>query len=72
MEYPSWKHARAHLARLSKTHPKDHPEIVAARQALKALRLEEHVRAVVVSAPPMTDEQRERVAAILRPVGGAA
>ncbi|NUL43753.1 hypothetical protein F7P69_00865 [Cellulosimicrobium funkei] len=69
MEYPTWQHARAHIARLSQTHPKDHPEIVAARQALKTMRLEEHVRGVVDSWPPLSDEQKARVGALLRPAG---
>jgi hypothetical protein len=33
--------------------------------------LEEHVKYVVAQAPPLTDAQRDRIAAILR-AGGAA
>ena len=50
--------------------PDDDPAVVTARQDLKALRLEEYVRKVVSEAPPLTDEQRDRIAAILRAGGG--
>ncbi|MGW4581950.1 hypothetical protein ACWELP_24975 [Rhodococcus aetherivorans] len=41
------------------------------RRELAASTIEDHVRAVVAQAPPLTDEQRERIAALLR-AGGAA
>lgn len=66
----TWKQKRARLARLSKDLPADAPVIVELRQELKAQRLQEHIREVVNSAPPLTAEQRDRIAAILR--GGAA
>ncbi|OCB25013.1 hypothetical protein A5674_22185 [Mycobacterium malmoense] len=59
-------HERARIASLTRSRQPDDPELVAARQNLKALRLEEHVRRVVAEAPPLTDEQRDRIAAILR------
>jgi len=40
------------------------------RRDLKAERLAEHVAKVVAQAPPLTAQQRDRVAALLR--GGAA
>jgi hypothetical protein len=59
-------HYRAKIASLTRSRQPDDPDLVAARQNLKALRLEEHVRKVVAEAPPLTDEQRERITALLR------
>ena len=37
---------------------------------LKALKLEEHVRRLLSEAPPLTEEQRSHIAALLRSGGG--
>lgn len=68
-----WTHHRARVASLSRIHPADHPEVVEARQALKCSRLEDYVTRVLAEAPPLTDEQRARIARLLSPtaaVGG--
>jgi hypothetical protein len=62
-------HERARIGALSRSRANDDPELVAARQSLKALRLEEYVLKVVAEAPPLTPEVRDRIAQILR--GGA-
>jgi hypothetical protein len=36
------------------------------RRALKAAKLEQHIRAVVDAAPPLSPEQRDRLAVLLR------
>jgi hypothetical protein len=59
-------HYRAKIASLTRSRQPDDPELVAARQNLKALRLEEHVRKVVAEAPPLTPAQRDRIATLLR------
>jgi hypothetical protein len=66
----TWQVERARIASLSHRRPADDPELVTARQNLKALRLEEHVREKVSSWPPLRPEQAERVAGLLRS-GGA-
>lgn len=70
----SWTHERAKVASLSRSRPANDPELVAARRNLKAIRLEEYVEKVVAEAPPLTDEQRDRIATLLRPskIGGGA
>lgn len=68
---PTWTSARARVASLTRSRTPDDPELVNARQDLRALRLEDHVRKVVSEAPPLSNEQRERIAALLR-AGGAA
>ncbi|MDF3305612.1 hypothetical protein P3H15_11330 [Rhodococcus sp. T2V] len=58
--------AHARVAGLSKFRTAEDPELVAAKQDLKALRLEDYVARVVAEAPPLTVEQRDRIAAILQ------
>lgn len=62
-----WTHYRAQIASLSRRRTADDPELIEARQNLKAARLAEYVTRVVSEAPPLTDEQLERVSALLRP-----
>lgn len=68
----SWTTERARVASLTRTLGADAPEVIEARRSLKAIRLEEYVARVVAEAPPLTDAQRDRIAALLRPVGGEA
>jgi hypothetical protein len=71
----TWTKARSQLANATKSHGANSPEAQQARQHLKALRLEEHVRRVIAQAPPLTDEQRTRLAELLAPIrrsGGSA
>jgi hypothetical protein len=67
----TWTTERARLAALArhKTDPDD-PSILDARRDLRAALLEARIREVVEAAPPLTDVQRRRLAAILH--GGAA
>lgn len=70
----TWTAERARLASLTRSRSADDPDLIDARRSLKALRLEEHVARIVAEAPPLTAEQRDRIAALLRPSaqGGAA
>jgi hypothetical protein len=63
---------RGRVAALSRSRPPDDPELLEAKGNLKAQSLEEHVRRVVAEAPPLTDEQRDRIASLLRTGGGAS
>lgn len=65
----SWTTERARVAALTRSRTSDDPDLLAARRDLKAERLEDHIRAVVDSAPPLTPEQRDRLSLVLR--GGA-
>mgnify|MGYP001019757591 CR=1 FL=1 len=60
--------ARGRVAGLSRDRSPDDPEFLAARRDLAALTLEEHVERVLAKAPPLTDEQAERIARRLRGV----
>jgi hypothetical protein len=65
-----WRRKRGKLGHLRGVLPADDPRVVQAQRDLKAQGLAEHVRHVVDSAPTLTAEQRDRIAAILR--GGGA
>lgn len=61
--------ARSKLANKVKYLGADHPDTLDARRELTAVTLEEHVRRVVDTFPPLTAEQRDRIAALLRATG---
>lgn len=69
---PAVAHERARVAALSRSRAESDPDLVKARATLKAAKLEEYVARAVADAPPLSDEQRARIAAILRPSGGAS
>jgi hypothetical protein len=66
-----WTTERARYAALTRSRPADDPDLIDARRNLRAARLEDAIRAAVAAAPPLTDEQRTRLAAILRGSGQA-
>jgi hypothetical protein len=75
------RQARARLASLTaqvSRNPKAVPaeDLAAARRAYITEKLADHITQVVESAPPLTDEQRDRLAVLLRggstPERGAA
>lgn len=68
-----WRAHRARLAAVERHHPeRDTTEL---RRELRAVRAEDYIRALVEEAPPLTETQRARLAALLLPakrVGAAA
>lgn len=70
----SWTQERARVASLSRSRSSDDPDLAAARRNLRAARLEDYISRVVAEAPPLTIEQRERLAMLLSdaPKRGAA
>jgi hypothetical protein len=68
---PSAKYsARGRLNVLQRHRPPDDPAIADARRDLAAASLEEYISRIVAEAPPLTEDQRSRIAALLR--GGEA
>jgi hypothetical protein len=65
--HTSWMQKRGKLARLSRDLPPDHPEIVSLRTALKIDRAQEYLTKLVADNP-LNDEQRTRLAELLKPV----
>jgi hypothetical protein len=67
-------HHRARVGALSRDRHPDDPEFVSAKRDLAAANLEEHVNRVLAGWPPLSEQQLDRIAAILRAgsPGGAA
>ena len=64
--------ARARVSALKRHHPNGGDVVDAAVRELRATSLEEHIKRVVDAAPPLTDDQRARLAALLQGGGEAA
>lgn len=58
---------RGKIASLTRSRPDDDPELIAARRELAELRIARFIRETVDAAPSLTDEQRTRLADLLRP-----
>lgn len=58
---------RGRVASLSRSRPATDPDLINARRDLAAAKLDAYIKKVVSEAPPLTDEQRDRIAALLRP-----
>lgn len=65
----TWTHERARVAALTRHKSADDPETVDAKRDLRAAKLADHVRRIVDEAPPLTDEQRRSIAALLQAGG---
>jgi hypothetical protein len=63
-------HARNRLGGTIRLKPNDREALAAARLELRAAKLEDYIVRTVEQAPPLTDEQRARLAAILAPGTG--
>lgn len=57
----TWQQERAKIASLSRYTPADDAELVAARQRLRAMRLETHILEQVRAWPPLTPAQLDRL-----------
>ncbi len=66
----TWTHERARVASLSRSRTPDDPELIDARQKLRVERAADYIRKTVDAAPPLTPEQRTRLALLLK--GGDA
>lgn len=65
---PARRSAAARVSVLQRHHGQDDPRLSEARRDLRAAELEEHVQRIVDAAPPLTSAQRDKIAALLRPV----
>lgn len=63
---------RARVAALTRHHPNKPEAVDAARRDLAAANLEQYVRRIVEHAPPLTPQQRDRIAVALRSGSGVA
>lgn len=60
----SWTHTRSKIAHTKKLDPS--ADVTDLRRQLRAERLEDYILRTVDAAPPLTDEQRNRLARLLR------
>lgn len=63
----NWTKARSDLGQKTRKHGPDHPETIEARRIFRAERTAAYIERVLAEAPPLTDEQRIRLAELLRP-----
>ena len=68
---PTDRTERARIATLTRHHGADSPDVVDLRRKFKEERIAEYIRRTVDAAPPLTPEQRDRLALLLRD-GGAS
>lgn len=64
------RQSRARLAAARRRHPNT-AETEGLARDFRAIRLAEHIRRVVDFAPPLSPEQRDRLAVLLRGAGSA-
>ncbi len=62
----SWTTERARYASLCRSRTPDDPVLLGARRDLRAARAEDYIKHLVDQAPPLTAEQRDRLAVLLR------
>ena len=67
-DFTNWRQPRARVAALSRSRTATDPELTEARRDLRAARLADYIMRTVEAAPPLSDEQRDRLAAMLRPI----
>ena len=68
----TWTVERARHASLTRSRTADDPDLLAARRDLRAARLEDYISKTLAEAPPLTDEQKSALAALLLRGGGTA
>ncbi len=66
----SWTHARARLAATRRHHPDADTSLL--ERDLRAARAEAYIKRLVDGAPPLTPDQRDQLALLLRGGGRAA
>ena len=60
------KQAAIHVARATRKHGAESVEVIDARRELATAKIAEYVQKIVAAAPPLTDEQRDRLATLMR------
>ena len=67
---PAVARERARIASLTRSRTADDPDLVEARRNLRAASLESHIQRVLAEAPPLSADQRTRLAGLFS--GGAS
>lgn len=61
-------HHRAKIAALSRSRKPDDPELLVEKKRLAQAKTNARIEALIADAPPLSDEQRTRLAELLKPV----
>lgn len=64
---PATAHHRARVGALSRDRQPNDPEFLAAKRDLAAANIEDYITRVISAAPPLTAEQRTRLAELASP-----
>lgn len=64
--------ANAYLANAVRVHGADSPQAQAAKIEATTVRIQETIRRLVAEAPPLPEENRRRIAAVLNTPAGVA
>lgn len=67
--FGDWKRTRSRLANTKKHDP--HADVTELRRQLKTERMAAYIREMVDAMPPLTEEQRSRLASLFRPNAGS-
>jgi len=62
----NWRSPRARIASLSRSRTPDDPDLQDARRDLRSARLADYIARTIAGAPPLSTEQRDRLALLLR------
>ena len=62
----SWTHTRSKIANVKRNDPE--ADVTELRRQLKCERASEYISEIVDAWPPLTDEQRTKLAELLKPV----
>lgn len=65
-------HYRGRVAALSRSRVATDPDLLDARRALAEANLADYIKRTVDAAPPLTEEQRQRLSGLLVPQSGGA
>lgn len=63
----AWTKARSDLGHKTRKLGPNHPETIEARRTFRAERTAAYIEKVLAEAPPLTDEQKSRLAELFRP-----
>lgn len=59
-----WTHTRSQIAVAKKRNPR--ADVTELLRQMKAERLQDHIERVMAEAPPLTQQQRDKIAVLLR------
>lgn len=65
-------HHRAKIGALSRSRSNDDPELIEAKRGLIEAQAADYIERVLATAPPLTEDQKRRLAELFRPSSATA